>query len=58
MTDAKSKEPVDDEIFEHLPPAFKLLVEFARERGLIESRKQGQAPLKQHKGGKPDVNEG
>ena len=58
MTDAKSKEPVEDEIFQRLPPAFKLLVEFARECGLIEFREQGQATSKQHKEGKPNVDEG
>lgn len=58
MPGARSDERVEDEIFEHLPPAFKLLVEFARERGLIEFREQGQATSKQHKEGKPNVDEG
>lgn len=41
MTDAKSKEPIEDEVFEHLPPAFKLLVKFARERGIIGNERPG-----------------
>ena len=40
MTDAKSKEPIEDEVFEHLPPAFKLLVEFARQKGIIKNERR------------------
>ena len=55
MMGAESKETIDDEIFGRLPKAYRILVEFARERGLIESREMGQATSKQHEGGKPNA---
>ena len=51
MTDAKSKEVSDDEIFSRLPKAYQILVKFARERGLIEEGKSGQANSKRNQGG-------
>ena len=45
------KESADDEILSRLPKAYQILVEFARERGLIGEGKSGQANPKRHEGG-------
>ena len=57
MMDAKSKEPVEDEIFQRLPPAFKLLVEFARERGIIGNERPGDRSGKVQARGEKKVKE-
>ena len=51
MTDAKSKEPIDDEIFRRLPKAYQILVEFARERGIIGNERPSDRSEQRNQGG-------
>ena len=55
MSSTKSEKPAEDEIFQRLPPAFKLLVKFARERGIIGNERPGDRSGQRNQGGQEDA---